>query len=829
MRSQKKWKKLIALTGSLAFSLWLGGLAGASVIDAPHNDTHAIQCTDCHAYSLWWQYSPAANSSTPYSQITDGVCNKCHGPGGSAPNKIGHSWESMADIHDPYLGAWQTKCVDCHNPHYQQQMNWLTADPALSANLYLATGTISAGTVQVTDNTTTFTYKNADAHSNWLNPALWSAKSNPGRGLILVLQDATQSTFEINAASETTPIVAGTANGAGTITLQGALATSYNAADTNFAIIYGQLLKKSIDTPNSGSKEVKFFDATLSYDQGLIGGPADPVTTPPQGICQVCHTQTKYYNEDGLTQPDRANPANPRIAAPPHNRSISCIPCHSPSLGFRPTNADHTFISNLGTTCANCHNQADIISGTHQGNCADCHTSPPTLIAGFPSSKWPTAVGQPRNTGTCYDCHSPIAAAFTAHPKALDHSGQVEPYLVGSVARCTGCHFHSNKDVVSDIHGADGSPCDTCHSLTYDGASGSYSGSGALISRAAQYGKGNCSTCHPEIASSFVSHPKALDHSGQVDVTPQCALCHSGSPVDDVHSWNCGNCHTAPTGLLKSLALSKGPGDCMHCHTDFSTHTNLDAGNHSASVTSTEACRECHYAVNSDLIGGVHGRNGCATCHDQYGALINSAAGHPLGGDCATCHALQAADLALLQHPAIDHTAMNQYVVGNPEGNCTSCHVGDPVEVVHNKNCTLCHLAMNTNDLHTLVGSAAGHSGHLQNTCTDCHTVFVSQGTRAGHFNGTKGTALQTRHMDYINEIAGQCIVCHTDSTVYPSRWLPDPFMSSRTHNGFCYTCHINEDDLTLKGSATGKGTGKPLTSIGCTGCHAKFAADPHQ
>jgi hypothetical protein len=84
--------------------------------------------------------------------------------------------------------------------------------------------------------------------------------------------------------------------------------------------------------------------------------------------------------------------------------------------------------------------------------------------------------------------------------------------------------------------------------------------------------------------------------------------------------------------------------------------------------------------------------------------------------------------------------------------------------------------------------------------------------------------------MNYINAIAPQCLVCHTNASVYPNKWLPDPFMSSRTHNGYCYTCHTSEEDLTLKGSASGKSTGKPLTTaIGCTGCHGKFSNTPHQ
>lgn len=789
----------------------------ASVIDAPHNETHAVKCGDCHAYSVWWQYSPAANNSdSVYTQITNGVCNKCHAPGGPAPNKIGHNWESMGDIHDSYLGMWETKCLDCHNPHYQDQLTWLSTESGLSSDLYLATGTISAGSLQVNsaNNTTTLAYKNAAAHLNWINPSQWAEKSTPGRGLILLLMDSQQNTFEINSASETTAIIPGTANGAGNITLQGSVPTSYNGADTNFALIYGQLVKKTITTPNSGNKDVKFFDPLITYADGKSGGTADSSSNSPQGICQVCHTNTKYYNSDGL-QPDRNNPTGPRIPATPHNATAPCTGCHAIALGFQPTNADHTFISNTGTTCASCHNDADIVTGTHNGNCTACHLgTPPALITPFPSPKWPTLAGQSRESGTCYDCHGPIAAEFTAHPDALDHTGQVDPH-----PNCTGCHFHSNKDVVTIIHdldrdhngSPDGTPCSTCHNLTYNASTATYSGSGALIGRAAQKGPGNCTKCHTEIAANFFVHPKSNDHTNQVVATPQCAACHDGDPVNDVHSWSCGMCHVPPTGLLKGVALTKGPGDCVNCHTDFYVHSNEDALNHSVEVTATAACVTCH--TDSNLITGLHGRNGCATCHDQFGALVGSAAGHDNGGDCATCHTAEAVALETQDHPAQDHTITTSYVIATSQGNCTSCHAGDPVDVVHNKNCLGCHLSLNPADIHTLIGSAAGRNGYPSNTCADCH--------------GTIGSRFTTHKKTYTHE--NQVTAAGTNCFIGIGCHIGDPIWD--THEMNCATCHAK--DGRLIGLAADKGTGKPptaSTASNCSTCHTSisYTAYPH-
>ncbi len=90
---------------------------------------------------------------------------------------------------------------DCHDPHLQGQLDWVVIDPSLTTGLYLATGTRGPGLMNFDSetNTTTFEYIDADAQSEWLDPALWSVKTDSTRGLILVVNDpAGSSTFEIN-------------------------------------------------------------------------------------------------------------------------------------------------------------------------------------------------------------------------------------------------------------------------------------------------------------------------------------------------------------------------------------------------------------------------------------------------------------------------------------------------------------------------------------------------------------------------------------------------------------------------------------------------------
>ena len=56
------------------------------------------------------------------------------------------------------------ECRDCHDPHYQKQKSFKFTD---ASNLYLATGTITSGVYNGTDNTSTLTYSTITYKSGW--------------------------------------------------------------------------------------------------------------------------------------------------------------------------------------------------------------------------------------------------------------------------------------------------------------------------------------------------------------------------------------------------------------------------------------------------------------------------------------------------------------------------------------------------------------------------------------------------------------------------------------------------------------------------------------
>ncbi len=315
-----------------------------------------------------------------------------------APHDLAHS-VSCESCHSDALPDTNRSsiCDTCHDPHFQAQLISF-ADP----NFYLATGTIVNGTIADNgDNTTTFTYSTANYKQGW-NPVVdnadWGAKTNTGRGLILVvnkLVDTTEvpdQTFEVKSATGTT------------VTIIGPMETTLGGKA--FGVMYGQLLKSEINTPNSGIRAVKLFDPN--------GGFVDEIGSPAKGICQVCHTQTLHWSP----------------VAPPdddHYATRVCSDCHDHGSGFKPGASGQGHETHL----------TEIYGPAI--DCVDCHGSnqPPLLADG----------NNLTNTGVCNSCHSPDGpydgvddAAIGAKNNWPDgvYSGGL--LAAGKERWCVGCH-----------------------------------------------------------------------------------------------------------------------------------------------------------------------------------------------------------------------------------------------------------------------------------------------------------------------------------------------------------------------------------------------------
>ncbi|MDD5758295.1 MAG: DUF5011 domain-containing protein [Desulfobulbaceae bacterium] len=260
------------------------------VLDAPHNSAFGISCGSCHSYSLWWQFSPLSQIDTSHADRTRAICLTCHGPNGNT---------LPAQIHASAVPSWGADCMACHDAHAQAQLDWRGTVP--NTDLYLATGTISSIQNDTVNGLSTLNYTIASTASGWTDPATWSSKNGPGRGLVLVV-DTSQAikTFQITAANSTS------------VTIKGLCDTSLGGK--SFGLIYGQQINSSIATPN-GPREVKFFNPKGNF--GFVNFEA-----PASGVCQVCHANTLSWNSSGGGN----NPV--------HASGLNCVSCHTMAQGF---------------------------------------------------------------------------------------------------------------------------------------------------------------------------------------------------------------------------------------------------------------------------------------------------------------------------------------------------------------------------------------------------------------------------------------------------------------------------------------------------------------
>ena len=298
--------------------------------------------------------------------------------------------------------------------------------------------------------------------------------------------------------------------------------------------------------------------------------------------------------------------------------------------------------------------------------CISCHDATTGVLIDLAAGK--TFAGG----GNCITCHT--ASFASVHPDTVDHSALVK---VGTTS-CGDCH--SDPPPLVDLD-----PINANDPKLHDGCSSCHNSEGGLINEAA--GKsfafpGDCKTCH--IGQFDDVHPADVDHSQPIQLSNDCAGCHSAPPpvVDPadptVHN-ECSQCHDADGGLTGLALNNPAPNECVTCHGDdlASLHPELSA-NHTATLATQPvvvfeqgthddamvgdgsvnvSCALCH----SDNLGNVHDNN-CALCHSGSPPPFEQGAPWIDGYGCSNtaCHSTYHADV----------TASHWTV----ESQCTACH-----------------------------------------------------------------------------------------------------------------------------------------------------------
>lgn len=494
------------------------------------------------------------------------------------------------------------------------------------------------------------------------------------------------------------------------------------------------------------------------------------------GICQVCHTATRFHTHDG--------------GGTPHEDGTTCTDCHAHAEGFVATSG----------SCITCHGRAldngDNVppggrpavvhadgSGGHQlqadrlsdEDCLTCHemtqhqrgqirlwldpTNPADVLAAGSDAA--------ELTPFCQACHGD-----SDDPAIHTTGGPWEP-------ACTECHAihdpnNQNRSLVSDLvynrmldvekpvvftarSGAnsfdDGEPasndgvCQVCHTATHYHT---HDGSATPHNDAS-----TCTVCHPHkagfqpIGGTCVGcHAQAWDNGDNVPPGGRRAVIPDGSnPADfgnvshhvqgPVRDQDCTVCHHMSRHQRGHVRL-KDPDDDNIIYTyDEATPDELES-----------FCRHCHDADGAAAGGGVRPFSDGQTVPDIERGGLWSASAHATGGTsnsgyvCTDCHGNgHGSNLRKLLLPWDGVPGPDN--VNEEEGFCYGCHAGGGVinEAISNgwfdgsyENFgDNVEAAFGLHAAHPVNDSAAGHEFDIGNgpqelECTSCHGVHQSTG-----------------------------------------------------------------------------------------------------
>lgn len=800
-------------------------LAGADVIDAPHTASQGVLCGNCHTYSLWWEFSPSDTDPARTASIIEPLCASCHDGASGSPHAETHSSLALKSMHNEDYGDWSRTCLDCHDPHFQEQLQWQDVVP--DSDLFLVQGTITSTPVAVNNGeitSSTFNFEVSFAKDSWLDPASWSNKNKEGRGLILLSSpdEMTNSTFEVMAASEDVP-----GSGSGSMTVKGDLDDSFN--DKNFGLIYGQYIKKTIlvDPDNDTVYtpiDVKFFDGKGGF-----------VSANLDGICQVCHRQTGYFTYNTWPE-DHLN-----ILLPENANTLSCTQCHDHSIAF-----GHG--SDGGSFCANCHNNDFKNAGLFSRHvehlelelaCSRCHN---TNSMRDEQGKVVLKDGADVLTTTvCDDCHQDGTEISTGLWRSTDNTYRNLWGAGGSSSfTCDGCHNtppdYDNgapKANTHTAHAADGWTCDKCHyATTTDGTTligtGSEPGSGSHTNANFDVVPGPTVAFNYTYADTGGSCATISCHnngSGTWGQNLLCSDCHldSGADVDDFTFNNqimatinttewLSSGHGRPNNESYPVSANPGAGlSCEYCHDRTVSHNNeanpfrLIAS--SISEGFNGVCWACHQtgASGYDPPGDLPPiTSSTATKVDSYHEFLPGAGGQ----FCWDCHDPHGDSNILMIHDKV--ATSSDSATGEPRVFSTQTvdfKARDAVDFAdaptaqnptptYNKICNVCHIATLTfRPFHYTVdaGDNHGYDDPQGRVCTDCHD-----------HTGRDELGNVAEKMAFSQ---GNCLDCHDTEQVgvhATRRAIGPEFPQANVHahygneldNADCRVCHDTTDHM---------------------------------
>ena len=457
------------------------------------------ECTQCHTAS-----------SPPYNVDT-------------APEKQTHS----SDVIGSYkYGTWARECLDCHEPHHN---NGITGEGVSDPSYILVEFT---GDYAVTvDSVTTMTISDLVVHDpDWADPATWGSKTGPERGLVLLdTINGTMYWYKVISADDTTISFVND----GTYFPQSPISNPQS-----LSLAYGQFIQDEIN----GTAVTFGGPHTMADDESGTG--TDPT---PNGVCQVCHTQTKFWRSDGT----RAN----------HFSGEYCASCHEHDKGFKAKGGD----------CAGCHltPEPDV----------DDYVFGNGIMATVNQAQWETS-GHGLDSSLTYAVSGSSGAGMSCnycHDYSSSHDDAANPFRL------------VNTGGENGVNGV----CLACHATTATGVQppDDDSGSYPLVNSSVKVDSLHYGLRHSETSGGkfcWDCHDPHGDANIYMvhDAVSQVSDGTDGIPVTTVPV----SFTSASTGTDYALSSAPFNGICQVCHTKTSHYRSNFGDNHNYHMK----CTMCH-------------------------------------------------------------------------------------------------------------------------------------------------------------------------------------------------------------------------------------------
>ena len=542
----------------LLFAICIGLLTlYANALDSPHDTSNALSCSSCHftyGNAPTW-YTEAPDAGNPDSQYPfNRLCWTCHD--GVKATLMNNTHSDFVITGNP-IDTWTRECRTCHYPHTQRQVRrW-----GVSSYLY------SGASTSVTSNTIVKT------GANWT--------SNQWQGYV-VFGNTSYPNFNYRIVSNT----------ADTLTVQGTINTAYVTAGNTFGIVYGKLVKDYIN-----AKDVKFFRSTgvNSFADG---------DTARDGICEVCHTQTTHFRNDGAGSDQLHSNFGSGL------QNSKCTMCHSHVWGFKPSDELQGITSGGCTTChaltlgnrvavvgqlnGNSHHiQGVALTNTH---CYQCHWE----------ANSDGSVNNTYHNGAAVDLviygagTRPTGTTYTSGVTGIAYTANGSRTEIAKInSHCLGCHSAQND---STIPFGDGK---TPKQYAWDGYS---VGTKYISADTTTWGKYSGANITPKNTQTkaFSAHGNAINNQGGWDLNETWTNTRGGSV--NILCFDCHNSHgstvsgsttsytsaTASGGILKDITAGKGGYS-----TTYKPQAGGSAGNKNAYNAGAGLCFDCHQTDNA--------------------------------------------------------------------------------------------------------------------------------------------------------------------------------------------------------------------------------------